>query len=82
MIQNKIFPRVNQHDLNENGHEIKRILNKVMSDALCMCFTGRISRLLNCLPALDPNREGSNPLFRICEFFLFPFFPMSTRVCF
>ena len=25
-----------------------------MSDALCMCFTGRISRLLNCLTVMDP----------------------------
>ncbi len=42
-------------DLNqENGEEIKRILNQEMSDALCMCFTGRISRLLNCLTGIDP----------------------------
>ena len=53
MIQNKTFPRVNQHDINENGHEIKRILNKEMSDALCMCFTGRISRLIDCLNGID-----------------------------
>ena len=25
-----------------------------MTDALCMCFTGRISRLLNCLNKIDP----------------------------
>ena len=42
-------------DLNqENGEEIKRILNQEMSDALCMCFTGRISRLVNCLTGIDP----------------------------
>ena len=47
-----IFTRI---DLNEaNGDEIKRILNQEMTDALCMCFTGRISRLLNCLTAIDP----------------------------
>jgi Leucine-rich repeat (LRR) protein len=29
--------------------EIKYILNTDMSDALCKCFTGRISRVVNCL---------------------------------
>jgi len=29
--------------------EIKNILNTDMSDALCKCFTGRISRVINCL---------------------------------
>jgi len=29
--------------------ELKRILNTEMSDAICMCFTGRISRLVNVL---------------------------------
>jgi len=46
-----VFTRI---DVNENGNEIKRILNQEMSDALCMCFTGRISRLLNCLNVMDP----------------------------
>jgi hypothetical protein len=47
-----VFTRI---DLNEeSGDEIKRILNQEMTDALCMCFTGRISRLLNCLTAIDP----------------------------
>ena len=46
-----VFTRI---DINENGNEIKRILNQEMSDALCMCFTGRISRLLNCLTVMDP----------------------------
>merc|ERR1712070_1039612 len=46
-----VFTRI---DVNENGNEIKRILNQEMSDALCMCFTGRISRLLNCLTVMDP----------------------------
>ena len=41
-------------DMNQNRDEIKRILNREMSDALCMCFTGRISRLVNCLTAFDP----------------------------
>ena len=26
-----------------------------MSDALCQCFTGRITRLVNCLNILDPD---------------------------
>ena len=47
-----VFTRI---DLNEeSGDEIKKILNQEMTDALCMCFTGRISRLLNCLTAIDP----------------------------
>ena len=32
---------------------IKEILNAEMQDALCKCFTGRISRLLNCLNGFD-----------------------------
>ena len=47
-----IFTRI---DVNTaNGDEIKRILNQEMTDALCMCFTGRLSRLLNCLTGIDP----------------------------
>lgn len=38
---------------NEHSSEIKQILNSEMSDALCMCFTGRISRLINCLNGFD-----------------------------
>ena len=37
----------------ENSDSIKAILNQEMTDALCMCFTGRISRLLNCLTGID-----------------------------
>jgi hypothetical protein len=33
----------------EEQEEIKKILNTDMSDALCKCFTGRISRVVNCL---------------------------------
>ena len=33
--------------------EIKNTLNTEMSDALCKCFTGRISRLVNCLNGYD-----------------------------
>ena len=47
-----VFTRIDVSE--ESGDEIKRILNQEMTDALCMCFTGRISRLLNCLTAIDP----------------------------
>ena len=42
--------------IHENSHkdEIKKILNNEMRDASCMCFTGRISRLVNCLNGFDP----------------------------
>jgi hypothetical protein len=34
--------------------EIKRVLNTEMNDSVGMCFTGRISRLVNCLNGFDP----------------------------
>ena len=46
-----VFTRIDQ---NKARDEIKKILNAEMKDALCMCFTGRISRLVNCLTAIDP----------------------------
>ena len=41
--------------IHENSHrnEIKKILNNEMKDASCMCFTGRISRLINSLNGFD-----------------------------
>jgi len=39
----------NQIELHEHKQEIKRVLNEEMKDATCKCFTGRISRLINCL---------------------------------
>jgi Leucine-rich repeat (LRR) protein len=33
----------------DNQKEIKRIMNQEMSDSAGMCFTGRVSRLINCL---------------------------------
>ena len=33
----------------QESNEIKRILNSEMSDSLCKCFTGRLSRLVNVL---------------------------------
>ena len=38
---------------NENSGEIKAVLNTEMMDAECKCFTGRISRLVNCLNGFD-----------------------------
>jgi hypothetical protein len=33
--------------------EIKKILNIEMEDSICKCFTGRLSRLINCLNGFD-----------------------------
>ena len=38
---------------NETQDEIKRILNIDMNDSLCKCFTGRISRVINCLSSFS-----------------------------
>ena len=40
---------------NKNNDEIFKIMNIEMNDSLCRCFTGRISRLVNCLNGFDPN---------------------------
>jgi hypothetical protein len=39
----------------DHKEEIYSILNTEMTDAQCKCFTGRISRLVNCLNGFDPN---------------------------
>jgi len=39
----------------EHSQEIKRILNTELQDAECQCFTGRMSRLINCLNGFDPD---------------------------
>ena len=44
---------LNRIEINENKNEIKNILNIEMSDSLCKCFTGRMSRLINCLNGFD-----------------------------
>jgi Leucine-rich repeat (LRR) protein len=36
-------------ETNEHKKEIKTILNQEMNDAQCKCYTGRMSRLVNCL---------------------------------
>ena len=41
--------------INENRDEIFKIMNIEMNDSLCKCFTGRISRLVNCLNGFDSN---------------------------
>ena len=37
----------------KDSEEIKRILNAEMSDSICKCFTGRLSRLINTLNGFD-----------------------------
>jgi hypothetical protein len=39
--------------INEHINEIKHILNEEMNNSICKCFTGRISRLINCLNGFD-----------------------------
>jgi hypothetical protein len=41
-----VWQRITTHT---DSLEIKKILNTEMKDGLCMCFTGRLSRLVNCL---------------------------------
>jgi Leucine-rich repeat (LRR) protein len=45
-----VWTTVRQH--NETV-EIKRILDQEMRDSICRCFTGRLSRLVNCLNGFD-----------------------------
>ena len=45
-----VFKRI---EINEYKDGIKETLNKLMDDALCKCFTGRISRLIDCLNRSD-----------------------------
>ena len=40
---------------NSHNDEIFAIMNIEMNDTLCKCFTGRISRLVNCLNGFDTN---------------------------
>jgi hypothetical protein len=37
----------------KDSKEIKLILNDEMNDSICKCFTGRLSRLINCLNGFD-----------------------------
>jgi hypothetical protein len=39
--------------ISDYASEIKTVLNTEMADAECKCFTGRLSRLINCLNGFD-----------------------------
>jgi hypothetical protein len=43
----------NRIEINEHKDEIKRVLNTEMTESVCKCFTGRMSRLINCLNGFD-----------------------------
>ncbi len=45
-----VFSRI---ESNEHKKEIKNMLNMEMTDSVCKCFTGRMSRLINCLNGFD-----------------------------
>jgi len=38
----------------ENSKDIRQIMDQEMQDSVCKCFTGRMSRLVNCLNGYDP----------------------------
>ena len=44
---------INRIEVNKHKSEIKNVLNVEMLDSECKCFTGRISRLINCLNGFD-----------------------------
>lgn len=46
-----VWQIIRSHELSK---EIKRILNQEIEDSYCKCFTGRMSRLINCLNGFDP----------------------------
>ena len=55
-----VWSRIQKHQYKD---EIKHIMNTEISDGLCKCFTGRISRLVNCLNGFCDDIEihiGSN----------------------
>ena len=49
-----VWDRIRGH---ENKQDILPVLYQEMSDALCMCFTGRITRLVNSLSGFVPEVE-------------------------
>ena len=49
-----VWDRIRSH---ENKQDIYKILSQEMCDALCMCFTGRITRLVNTLSGYVPEVE-------------------------
>lgn len=46
---------INEVEKNENKEEILKILVQEMKDSEFKCFTGRISRLINCLNGFSEN---------------------------
>jgi hypothetical protein len=62
-----VFIEIDSFD-QENQKSIFEILNQEMEDSICKCFTGRISRLVNCLSGfsdkvfikISTNEEISN----------------------
>ena len=44
-----------EHPNNKCKEEIYKVLEQEMSDSICKCFTGRMSRLVNCLNGFDNN---------------------------
>ena len=51
-ILQMVWNRIRNHPVQS---EILTVLDQEMSDALCQCFTGRITRLVNCLNIFDPD---------------------------
>lgn len=45
-LLNLVWIRIVKH---KDCNEIKKILNEEMTSSICKCFTGRLSRLINCL---------------------------------
>jgi Leucine-rich repeat (LRR) protein len=45
-----VWTTVRQH---KEADEIKRVMDQEMKDSICRCFTGRLSRLVNCLNGFD-----------------------------
>jgi hypothetical protein len=51
-----VFSLIERHqEYHANKEIIYSVMNQEMADAQCKCFTGRISRLVNCLNGFDPN---------------------------
>ena len=47
-VMNSVFIEISKMDI-EMQKQVKQRMNEEMADALCMCFTGRLSRLVNSL---------------------------------
>ena len=58
-VLNSVWSKIRD---NINKQEIIKILNIEMFDSECKCFTGRLTRLVNCLSGFDDNIE-----MKICD---------------